>query len=346
MATSPQTQEQGARPTVPPEARTALITILAGVISAGATIGVAYLGGFFNVANTREASAGSINLEKLKFNNELIKNALSANNPANSLLFYANIGLLDDVTAEKVRVYVKQEADRLKKGDAGASLLPNFDKSARPTLWLDQQFFLSFAPRARPEYVNGLVATGNYLLLGFGINASAKRLSAFLSYIAYDTDGFVETVENGNYSKDRLIKVFPTFFNDQNVAEFANNQQKIFNLIYANRLGNGDQASGDGYRFRGRGYLQLTGRTAYENYTNEIGVDLVNNPDLMADPNVSLLVAALYWTKNGFNELADQDRLADIVKTVTGSTNNLPQYQALADRALKLLNAKNTALAQ
>ncbi len=110
------------------DVKTVFITIIAGIISAGATIGVAYLGGLFNIENTRTASMGSINLEKLKFSNELIKNALSANNPSNSLLFYADIGLLDEIISSKVRDYAQRESDRLKKGTGGTSLLPSFDK--------------------------------------------------------------------------------------------------------------------------------------------------------------------------------------------------------------------------
>ena len=79
--------------------KTILVTVAAGVISAIATIGAAYLAGFFNVANTNAVSQGAISLERLKFSNELLKNALASNNPANSLLFYADIGLLDEVDA-------------------------------------------------------------------------------------------------------------------------------------------------------------------------------------------------------------------------------------------------------
>ncbi len=325
------------------DGKTAFITIIAGVVSAAATIGVAYLGGLFNIENTRAASTGTINLEKLKFSNELIKNALSANNPSNSLLFYADIGLLDENISKKVRELAQREKTRVEKGNTGSSLLPSFDKSARPALWLDQDFMATFTPRAPPELVNALVSTGNYLLLGFGINQSAVRLAAFLAYIAHETGGFTVSVEAGNYSKSRLLQVFPKYFDETKAEAYAGNAEKIFNLVYANRLGNGAESSGDGWRFRGRGFLQFTGRSAYEQYSKEVGIDLMKNPDLMADPNVSLLVAALFWTKNDLNTLADKDDLVGISKKVTGGSIGLASLSNWSSKAKKLLQERAVA---
>ena len=326
------------------DARTAFITILAGIISAGATIGVAYLGGFFNVANTREASVGTIRLEKLKFSNDLIKNALSTTNPANSLLFYADIGLLDPDISSKVRNYAEREKKRLKEGDTGTSLLPNFSKSVPPTLRLDREFMATFAPRARPEFVNALVSSGNYLLLGFGINKTAERLAVFLAHIANETEGFTKSTEPGSYyTKTRLMLIFPNRFDAAKAEQYAGQPEKIFNYIYASRMGNGPESSGDGWRFRGRGYLQFTGRTAYERYSKEVGIDLVQNPDLMADPNVSLLIAALFWTKNGLNELADKDDLRGISRKVTGSAVGFGDLNNWTTKAKKLLQERAVA---
>jgi putative chitinase len=326
---------------VPGELKTVVITLVAGVISAIATIGAAYLGGFFDVAKTNAVSVGTMNLERMKFSNELVKSALASNNSANSLLFYADIGLLDGLKLDKVKDYAQRESERLKRGDTGTSLLPSFDQAARPKLWLDRNLLETFAPHAKPTYIDALVSTGNYLLLGFGINANPKRLSNFLAQIAHETGGFSIVVENANYSKDRLLQVWPHIFHQQNVDEYANKPEKVLNLAYANKLGNGPESSGDGWKYRGRGFLQFTGRNEYERFSKETGIDLIGNPDNMGDPHVSLLIAASYWYSNGLNALADEDRLEEITKKLTGATFGLDDRRAFSARMLRLLSDKS-----
>jgi putative chitinase len=326
---------------IPAEFKTVIITLMAGLISAIATIGAAYLGGFFDVAKTNAVSVGSMNLERMKFSNELVKNALAANNSANSLLFYADIGLLDGLKLDKVKDYAKRESERLQRGDAGTSLLPSFDQAARPKLWLDRNFFTAFAPHALPQYIDALVSTGNYLLLGFGISASPKRLSNFLAQIHAETGGFTIVVENADYSKARLLQVWPSRFNEQTADEYANKPEKVLNFAYANRLGNGPESSGDGWKYRGRGFLQFTGRTQYERFSKETGIDLISNPDSMGDPHVSLLIAASYWYNNGLNALADEDRLEDITSKLTGAKFGLEERKALVASILKRLSDKS-----
>ena len=325
---------------LPGDLKTVIITLVAGVISAVATIGAAYLGGFFDVAKTNAVSVGTMNLERLKFSNELVKNALATNNPANSLLFYADIGLLDGLTLGKVKDYAQRESDRLKRGDTGTSLLPSFDQAARPKLWLDRDFLTAFTPHALPTYVDALVSTGNYLLLGFGINANPKRMSAFLAQIAYETGGFALVVENASYSKARLLQVWPRLFNEQDADDYANKPEKVLNLAYANRLGNGPESSGDGWKFRGRGFLQFTGRDEYERFSRETGIDLISNPDSMGDPHVSRLIAASYWYNSGLNALADQDLFDDISKKISGAAIGSADRKKFADLALKLFASK------
>lgn len=304
--------------------KTVSITIIAGLISAVAAIGGAYLTGFFDVAKTNAANAAAIDLERLKFSNELIKNALATSNSANSLLFYADIGLLNGLNTAKVKDYAQREAERLKSGDKGSSLLPSFDKSVRPQFWLDRAFLMAVAPHASPRYVDAFVSTGNYLLLGFGINANAKRLSNFLGQLAQETGGFSTTNENANYSSTaRLIQIWPSEFNDQNVNEYVNNPEKILSRAYANKLGNGSEGSGDGWKYRGRGLLQVTGRAGYDRFSKETGIDLINNPDSMDDPYVALLIAASFWYNNGLNDLADQDKVEEITTRFVGSSSGL-----------------------
>ena len=115
----------------------------------------------------------------------------------------------------------------------------------------------------------------------FGITTNL-RLAHFLAQCALESNRFKATVENLNYSAQRLLKVFPKYFKGVDPALYANNPVKIGNRVYASRMGNGNEASGDGFRFRGRGYIQLTGRNNYTSFSNFIGDDCVANPDLVA----------------------------------------------------------------
>lgn len=322
------------------ELKTVTLTLIAGLVSAAATIGAAYLGGFFDVAKTNASNVGTMNLERLKFSNELVKNALATTNSANSLLFYADIGLLDGLKIDKVKDYAQRESDRLTRGGTGTPLLPSFDKAARPKLWLDRDLLMAIAPQAKSPYVDALVSTGNYLLLGFGISANPKRLSNFLAQISYETGGFSITEERANYSKTRLLQVWPNLFNEGNADEYKNNGEKVLSLAYANKLGNGPESSGDGWKYRGRGFLQVTGRAEYERFSKETGIDLINNPDSMQDPHVSLLIAAAYWYNSGLNDLADQDKIDDITKKLNGSHAGLADRKHWLSKIQSLLSEK------
>jgi putative chitinase len=326
---------------IPSEFKTVVITLVAGVISAIATIGAAYLGGFFDVAKTNAVSLGTMNLERLKFSNELVKNALSTNNSANSLLFYADIGLLDGLKLDKVRDYAQRESDRLKQGDTGTSLLPSFDKGARPKLWLNRDLLLAIAPKAAPAYIDALVSTGNYLLLGFGISANPKRLACFLAQIDWETAGFTTMVENASYSKGKLLETWPSKFNEQNVDQYADKPEKILALVYANKMGNGPETSGDGWKYRGRGFLQITGRDNYERFSKETGVDLISNPDSMGDPNISLLITALYWYNNGVNAFADEGDMGGVSRKIDGAPVGSPEKMRLYSAILTRFSNQN-----
>ena len=109
------------------------------------------------------------------------------------------------------------------------------------------------------------------------------RLSHFLSQCAHESGNFKFLRENLNYSADGLLKVFPKYFKDKATAEaYARKPEKIANRVYASRMGNGDEASGDGFKFAGKGFIQLTGRSNYTEFSKFIGEDCVANPELVA----------------------------------------------------------------
>jgi len=141
----------------------------------------------------------------------------------------------------------------------------------------------------------------------FEIN-NPDRIAAFIAQAAYESSDFRRLVENLNYSAERLTKVWPKRFPTLSFArKYENNPAKLANYVYSNRLGNGDETSGDGWKFRGRGIFQLTGRSNYRAAGKALRVDLENNPDYLEEPELAALSAGWYWSSRGLNELADGD---------------------------------------
>jgi len=161
----------------------------------------------------------------------------------------------------------------------------------------------------------------------FGITTNL-RLAHFLAQCALESTGFTATVENLNYRAARLMQVFPKYFRGVDPAAYANNPEKIGSRVYANRMGNGDEASGDGFKFRGRGYIQLTGKNNYTSFSTFVGEDCVANPDLVAT-KYPLASAAFYFNSNRIWAIcdrgADDDTVTRVTKAVNGGTAGLPE---------------------
>jgi putative chitinase len=160
----------------------------------------------------------------------------------------------------------------------------------------------------------------------FQIN-TPLRLAHFLAQCGHESGGFRVTQENLNYSAKGLNGIFKKYFpTEAAAAAYARQPQKIANKVYANRMSNGDEASGDGYKFRGRGYIQLTGRDNYTQFGKAIGEDIAGNPDSVSS-KYALLSAAWFWSKNGLNKLADggatDATVTSITKRVNGGTIGL-----------------------
>jgi putative chitinase len=157
-----------------------------------------------------------------------------------------------------------------------------------------------------------------------------RRLAHFLGQCAHESDHFNHRYENLNYSARRLKAVFPKYFPNNTVAQqYAKCDKEIASRVYAGRMGNGDEASGDGFRFRGRGYLQLTGRHHYTRFSQFIGYDCVLDPDAVA--TTYPLVSALFFFQNqSLWPLCDQGVHPDIIKHMTFCING--GVQGLAQR--------------
>jgi len=153
----------------------------------------------------------------------------------------------------------------------------------------------------------------------FQIN-TPLRLAHFLAQCGHESGGFKAVSENLNYSADGLKKIFPKYFPGNLAESYARQPEKIASKVYGNRMGNGDEASKEGYKFRGRGYIQLTGKQNYTSFAQAIGDDIITNPDLVAT-KYPLASAAWFFSKNGLNSLADKGHGDDVVTSVTKRVN-------------------------
>ena len=177
----------------------------------------------------------------------------------------------------------------------------------------------------------------NWLISRCCIN-TAFRLASFLGQCAHESGNFKVTEENLNYSGDRLLVIFPKYFKGLDVKEFNRNPQKIANKVYANRMGNGDEASGDGYKYRGRGYIQLTGKNNYNNFKDFSGYDVVTNPDLLKSEYALESAAWFYMTLgcNKYEELTDAN-ITSVTKIINGGVNGLEERKALTKKYYNLI---------
>ena len=162
--------------------------------------------------------------------------------------------------------------------------------------------------------------------------SSGMRLAHFLSQIAHESGNFKFVRENLNYSAEGLKRTFEKYFTPQELLKYDRKPILIANRVYANRMGNGDEASGDGYRYRGRGYLQLTGKDNYRKFEKYIGEDILNYPDLVAT-KYPLTSALFFFDKNNLWKICDKGTSSDVVKELTRRING--GFNGLEDRQKK-----------
>lgn len=156
------------------------------------------------------------------------------------------------------------------------------------------------------------------------------RMAAFLAEVGHESAGLSAVEENLNYRAEALLSVFKTHFPSIDIAnQYAHNPEKIANRVYANRMGNGPEASGDGYKYRGRGPIQLTGKDNYIKAGKALGVDLVNSPELVATPEVGALVAVWYWDENKLSSYADKGDITSISKIINTGSPNTPDARCI-----------------
>jgi putative chitinase len=170
----------------------------------------------------------------------------------------------------------------------------------------------------------------NEILPDYDIN-TPKRVAAFLAQCGHESAGFTTLTENLNYGATGLKGIFGKYFKDDTTAKaYERKPEKIANKVYASRMGNGDEASGEGWKYRGRGPIQLTGKDNYTKFANDMFEDpetVMDNPDVVAlDKETALTSAVWFWNKNKLNVLADAGDIKTMTKKINGG------YIGLEDR--------------
>lgn len=180
------------------------------------------------------------------------------------------------------------------------------------------------------------VASLNQWAVSFGID-SPLRMAHYLAQVLHESQLLKRTDENLNYSADGLLRTFPRYFNAAQAKEYARKPERIANRVYASRMGNGTEASGDGWRYRGRGYIMLTGRENYERFAKSdvCTADVVRQPDALMRFPLNQVVAGWFWETNGLNALADSDDCEAITRRINGGTNGLADRKFLLRRLKK-----------
>ena len=200
---------------------------------------------------------------------------------------------------------------------------------------ISRNLFQKVFPKVQDSYLDNLIEELNFQLEKFNI-ITKEQVAMFLAQCGHESGGFTRFTENLNYSTDRLLTVFPKYFKSRADAEkVARNPRAIANIVYANRMGNGDVNSGDGYKYRGRGIIQLTGKTNYTKFTSYIGEpDKLTNPDELNTIHYYVLMGVWFWK---INQLQTMNNIETVTKRINGGLNGLAERKQLYNKIRELL---------
>jgi putative chitinase len=193
-------------------------------------------------------------------------------------------------------------------------------------------------PRATPELISEMSVQVGQLLDEFGISAKPLRTQFFLAQVGHESGGGTVKEENMNYRAARICEVWPQRFPTLGSATpFAHQPEKLANRCYSNRMGNGPPESGDGWRYRGRGLIQVTGRDGYDNVGRRAGLDLIAHPEPVFDPKHALRVACAFWKWKDLNTVSDTGDFVKVTRRINGGTVGLADRRAWLDKVRRVL---------
>ena len=169
---------------------------------------------------------------------------------------------------------------------------------------------------------------------------SPQRVSAFIAQCTHESGGFKRLKENLNYRWESLRKVFPKYFSTDELAqEYAHKQEQIANRVYGGRMGNGDESSGDGFRYCGRGLIQLTGKNNYTKFAESIGMAVEEVPSLLETFEGAVKSACWFWKTNNLNQYADAGDILTMTKRINGGTIGLEDRIKHYNHALEVFSS-------
>ena len=169
---------------------------------------------------------------------------------------------------------------------------------------------------------------------------SPQRVAAFIAQCTHESGGFKRLKENLNYKAESLVRVFPKYFPSLDLAkQYAHDQQKIANRVYGSRMGNGDESSGDGFRYCGRGLIQLTGRNNYTKFAESIGMTVEEVPSLLETFEGAVKSACWFWKTNNLNQYADAGDILTMTKRINGGTIGLEDRVKHYNHALEVFSS-------
>jgi putative chitinase len=193
-------------------------------------------------------------------------------------------------------------------------------------------------PNAKDATIKAFAAKAPALFKEFGLSEKRVRIEYFLAQIAHETGGLTRSVENLAYTAKRIVEIWPTRFATIASAEpYANNPEKLANKVYSNRMGNGTPESGDGYRYRGRGYIQITGKDNYRITGGVAGIDLVSQPERAILTSDALRVACAYWKSKNLNPLCDERKFEEVTRRINGALIGLDDRKVWLAKVRKTL---------
>ena len=178
----------------------------------------------------------------------------------------------------------------------------------------------------------------NKILPDYEINTPA-RIASFIAQTAHESGGYTALHENLNYKAESLCRVWPRYFNTSNANDYAHQPEKIANRAYSGRMGNGDEASGDGWKYCGRGLIQLTGKSNYQAFADSIQTDIGEIPAFLQTFEGAIQSACWYWENNNLNKWADAGDIKTMTKIINGGYLGLEDRERHYHHALQVLGA-------
>jgi len=194
------------------------------------------------------------------------------------------------------------------------------------------------APKTKVATLEQFIEPLNTVAEYYEITESAERLAAFLAQTAHESGGFNFIKENLNYSAKGLMGTFKKYFPTEDIAkQYERKPEKIANRVYASRMGNGDESSGDGYRFCGRGLIQLTGKQNYTRFAADLGISIEDTVAYMETAAGAVSSAGWFWDNNNLNKYCDSGDFVMLTKRINGGTIGLDDRKHHYELALRAL---------